>query len=91
MKVYKVQDIFNDDGNFTLNGYDPYHVKEAYRSFHDVIFESDGELQDKMGEFLWDSIDKKSYKYNSDIVSLYHAVRFSSVTKGNYTANFYWK
>jgi len=92
--------IFNADGNFVVLGYDPFYCQRdnpAHRAIHDVLFDSDGNLNEALDANYTDDIQdleefvQELFKKNPsvsplcDAVHLYFAELASSATNQQYS------
>lgn len=92
--------IFDKKGNFVVMGYDPYHYMHdnpAQRALHDLLFDADGNLNEKFDGNLTDDIQdleeyiQEQFKTNPfflplcDAVHLYFAELASSATDKQYS------
>lgn len=76
--------IFDKKGNFVVLGYDPYyymHDNPAHRALHDLLFDEDGNLNEKFDGNLTDGIQdleeyiQEQFKNNPDFLPLCDAVQ----------------
>lgn len=75
--------IFDKKGNFVVLGYDPYnymHDNPAHRALHDLLFDEDGNLNEKFDGNLTDGIQdleeyiQEQFKTNPEFLPLCDAV-----------------
>jgi len=101
MTIKKVfEPIFDKKGNFVVLGYDPYyymHDNPAQGALHDLLFDKDGNLNEKFNGNLTDDIQdleeyiQEQFKTNPlftplcDAVHLYFAELASSATDKQYS------
>lgn len=88
-----LNEIFNKDGNFIENRYDPYRNGDKYLEIHDFLFDEDGGMNEKLwfDGFIGDFIKQNNCGPFSDVVKLYWAQEMGMNTKGSYTAIYMWR
>lgn len=86
MELYQ---IFDSKGNFATP-FDPHRDREDPR--FDFLFNEDGNLK---AEHVWELRDlvrtNLQWSHFCEATSLWHAQRFASNTKGQYSAIYYWR
>lgn len=86
-----LQRIFNNSGNFVIEGFDPYRRRDEDVEMYNFLFDEDGNLHEGMDDQLQTFINENRCAWHSDIVKLYWANEFAMNTKGNYSAIYMWR
>lgn len=90
-----MENIFDEKGNFTKKGFDPFRCDDNDEFYRLLFYEkgnSRGFLRDNIFDYLAKYLrDHPNLSYFCHAVSLYHAELFARNTKGNYPTIYYWR
>ena len=89
-----MSEIFVENGNFKLEGFDPYHYAAQSQEgnlIYDLLFKEDGNVQYNVIKEAIDFATKHNCLWNSDIAKYIICERISDITKGNYTDVSLWR
>lgn len=91
--MMNLQQVFNNNGDFIDQGYDPYRRREQDTEIHNFLFDEDGSLNEKLwfDNVLSEFIRENNCPWCSDIVKLYWAQEMGINTKGSYPAIYMWR
>ena len=89
------KNIFDEDGNWILTGYNPYHhireiSEEDYNNFHNMLFDEDGYTNLDYQELL-DLIREQKWGPFCNAVEYFYSIDIPSFTKGNYSSIYLWR
>ena len=87
-----LKDIFDNDGNFINQNYDPYRHDDD-DTVHNFLFDEDGGMNENLwfGNTVSMFIRENGCSPFSDIVKLYWAQEMGINTKGSYPAIYMWR
>lgn len=94
MKYTKIEDCFDDKGDFIICGFDPYRVGDDpdKKALYDYLFDEDGYANIEPHHYVIELIKKNNWSVWCDAVKYYYSAELIDPNcKGNYTAIYAWR